>query len=36
MSKKDKATTTADAYFSPLGNYAALENELEVVLLDLF
>ncbi|MBG6110631.1 hypothetical protein IWX84_001511 [Flavobacterium sp. CG_9.10] len=36
MSTKYKATTTEDAYFSPLRNYAALENELEVVFLDLF
>ena len=36
MSTKYKATTTEDAYFSPLRSYAPLENELEVILLDLF
>ena len=36
MSTKYKATTTVDYYFSSARNYAALENELEVTLLDLF
>ncbi|SHN79000.1 hypothetical protein SAMN05444395_1157 [Flavobacterium fryxellicola] len=34
---KDKIVTTPEEYyFSSARNYAALENELEVILLDLF
>lgn len=36
MSTKYKATTTEDYYFSSTRNYAALENALKVVILDLF
>ena len=36
MSTKYKATTTVDNYFRSARNYATLENELEVIVLDLF
>lgn len=36
MSTKYKATTSKDEYFSSARNYAALKNELEVTLLNLF
>ena len=36
MSTKYKATTTEDAYFSSARNYAGLDIELEIILLDLF